>query len=160
MNLSRRDLLKALGITAGAAAVGVPVPHPVKVNAIELPQDIDAPVTKETPFAWLEINGKRYAVESMTLERQTELSGDPYGDEWDRIVPIWHRLGIHAVLFEAIDYVHLFGQSKLAMSICMPGVSNIFSESAHITDYSVSLAPYGMRSEVSITCTTMVTSRD
>jgi len=63
MNLSRRDFLKALGVTVAASTVGLPATAAsAPVTGIPFDDEIlDAPVTKKTPFAWIEIDGKCYA---------------------------------------------------------------------------------------------------
>jgi hypothetical protein len=69
MNLSRRDFLKLLGVTAAAAATPLPgiAAQPAE-SGIELAALLDAPVSKDVPFAWLELDGRRYGVEYLTLD--------------------------------------------------------------------------------------------
>ncbi len=66
MNLSRRDFLKALGITAGVTAVGLPLLTD-SVTAIDLPvaEVSDRQSASDINSAWIEIDKKRYAASSI-----------------------------------------------------------------------------------------------
>lgn len=83
MNLSRRDFLKALGITVVASTVGLPATAAAPVVVIPIDDSVlDAPVTYETPFAWVDIAGKRHAAEYLELNNftnwdYTNLDGQP-----------------------------------------------------------------------------------
>lgn len=117
MNLSRRDFLKALGITAGAAAIGLPVlpaPEPTSI-AVQDVQAIDAPVTKETPFAWLEINGERYAASETGLTVNNWLD-DNYILRWDA--------EITADLYGRIDS-HQLANNKFPLILSVPGEESV-----------------------------------
>lgn len=70
MTLSRRDFLKALGVTVAASTVGLPATvASAPVTGIPFDDGIlDALVTKKTPFAWIEIDGKRYAAKYVMMD--------------------------------------------------------------------------------------------
>ncbi len=64
MNLSRRDFLKLMGVTTVATVATVAAaPDPADPAAL-----LDAPVSKDVPFAWLELDGRPYGVEYLTLD--------------------------------------------------------------------------------------------
>lgn len=143
MNLSRRDFLRALGITASVAAVGLPMTQPAEAATVEqlAVLEIDAPVSQETPFAWLEIDGKRYAARQMALSYH-----NVSGSNWDSVNPIPLRVELSAELYGGVDSYKLlsdyYGINKLPVSANFSGYGRI-STSGYISRMAVTLPSYG-----------------
>lgn len=127
MNLSRRDFLKVLGVTAVGTVAGVPHAPTVADASAEL-SPLDAPVSPETPFAWLEIDGVRYAADSIIIDRAV-VDITEHGDVARRYASMGPS-SLRAALYEQIPPDLIFSGAMVSLGCAMPGRGSVFRGNA------------------------------
>lgn len=136
LKLSRRSFIKALGALGLVAAL-----PPVVIQAQPLPAKpviddvvIDAPITKETPFAWIKLDGEKIAVTSVDLTVKYNFDLDFNSISLPDTSSTMCEISFESMEPSSIVTKHMHRGDPVSFEISIPGYDNIFVGRARVIE--------------------------
>lgn len=151
MNLSRRDFLKLMAATGVAAAVPLPSARADPLAGSGPIDLLDEPVSEETPFAWLELNGRRYGAADLSIV-YTPRDVTMFGDKW-RTYAQGRASTLSATLYKQPDPALLFSLASVPIRCTMPGYGRVFSTTGAVTRMASVSYGFGIVHDIEVAIT-------
>lgn len=140
--MNRRDFFKMLGVAGAATVLPLPALASGQTASLEISEviidevAIDAPVTSDTPFAWIEIDGVRYAVRGIDVRQRNTTS----------------FVEMRVSVFGLVDPGLIYKDGIRRVSFSIPGSVATYSSGGRVDAVSMLAFEYeGIETDISMT---------
>lgn len=144
--MNRRTFLKGLMGIAGASVAAkiahleIPGYEPEFAPEEVLPEILDAPVTPDNPFCWVDLDGTRFALQDAQVDVRQEYNETAlWGESWRTVIPTGRTWEISCRSYDLHPELMrtLWAQNKLAECTVGWGHVGRFAGQVYLAEYAL-----------------------